>query len=182
MKNKLYKCEMPGCTKEVQIRSSIKTEGEFYRLRCCNLCKAKVDRKVKVYKPIPKFTEKSVTKRKNERTGLVSFFAKAILELRDKPYCQNCGCKINVYIHPVNNVAHILKKSYYKSVMDNDLNRVFLCADKDNENNCHEKFDNRIYDRPTMNVFLIAKEKYLLFKDQVKETGNELLIFEENGI
>lgn len=105
----------------------------------------------------------------------------AIEQLKLNPYCQNCGVKINVSIHPTNNIAHILSKMRYKSVSTHSSNYVFLCSGKDNlGNSCHEKFDNYISDRPNMPVFKIVLEKYKTFSEEVLEYGKEKSIFEEN--
>ncbi len=172
MKQKNYPCEVPECGRSVVIRSTIRS-GKFKGLKACPSCKSRYDKTVKVVR-------KSHDKRREQRSGLPVFFETAIEELRRKPFCENCGEHINAWIHPQNNVAHILSKRNYKSVMDNDLNRVFLCSSKDSENCCHEKFDNHLQDRPSMPVFEIAMIKYRLFKDDIIEMGKERMIFENN--
>ena len=174
MKNKLYDCQIPGCDRKVQIRSKIKS-GEFKGKYACGICKQKIDGK-----NIKQKTKKTTLKRKKEREGLPEFFESAICELRTKPYCENCGAKIKFWIHPVNNIAHILSKRKYKSVMAEPLNRIFLCSDKDGANNCHERFDNNVSDRPQMSVFQIALDKYKKFSHKCLENGIERSIFEEN--
>ena len=59
-------------------------------------------------------------------------------------------------------------------------NKVFLCTEKDGDNKCHERFDNRINSRPEMPVFDVAKKKFETFSDQCLEKGKERTIFEEN--
>jgi len=178
---KVYTCEIPDCGRSVQIRSTIKS-GEYKGKKCCGACKQKIEGKVKPRTKIKKFTQKGMDKRKEERKGLPEFFTDAIEELKRKPFCQNCGCKINVSLHPVNNIAHLLSKRHYKSVMINPYNRVFLCDNKDHSidsnRSCHKLFDERINDRSEMEVFTVALILYAMFKDDVVEQGKEREIFE----
>jgi len=178
---KLYLCEIPNCGRNVAIRSTVKT-GEFKGKKCCPSCKNKLEPKAKVFKkPIKKITDKNLAKRKTEREGLPEFFAEAISLLKINPRCQNCGVKIKTWLHPVNNIAHLLRKSYYKSVMTNKANYVFLCDSKDNPDtgrSCHHDFDNKISERPLMPVFETVIVRYRLFKDEVLETGVEKSIYD----
>lgn len=177
--SKTYFCEIPGCGRNVVIRSTIKS-GEFQGKKCCTSCKNRIEPKAKVYqKPVKKFTQKSIEKRKTERAGLPEFFTEAIGLLKLSPRCQNCGGKIKTWLHPVNNIAHLLKKSHYKSVMINPHNKVFLCVTKDETGrDCHHDFDNKISERPFMPVFEVALIRYQMFKDDVLETGVEKLIYD----
>ncbi len=181
IQNKQYKCEIPDCGRLVVIRSTIKS-GEHKGKKCCGICKQRIEGKVKVRTEIKKFTQKGMEKRKKERLGLPEFFSNAIEELKRKPFCQNCGCKINVNLFPVNNVCHLLRKSHYKSVMTNPYNKVFLCDNKDHsiDSNwsCHKLFDDNISDRNEMEVFTVALILYAMFKDDVLEQGKERQIFE----
>ena len=173
---KTYKCENETCGKQVSIRSTIK-EGPDKGLKVCNYCKYKLEQKPAVKKkpkPIRKFTIKSSDKRKEERKDLPYFFNFMAKVLSHRPICDNCGCTINHFLFPANNVAHILSKRKYKSVMSNPNNVLFLCTSKDfGGQNCHEKFDSSISTRESMPCFALAKEKYNLFKDSVSEFGNE---------
>ena len=173
MNKKLYPCQIPGCTKSATIRSTIKT-GEHKGKKACGYCKQKYDGR-----SIKHSSEKAKTKRKEDRKGLPSFFSKATQEVKANPICQNCGCKIRWWSHPVNNVAHLLSKSRYKSVMSNENNYVILCSEKDLGNGCHELFDTKISERPNMKVFPVALEKYKKFREEVLENGKEKIIFEE---
>jgi len=179
--NKQYSCEIPECGRLVNIRSTVKT-GELKGKKCCGICKQKLEGKKKVQKLVVKQTKKNLEKRKTERQGLPEYFSEAIAALVSLyPNCQNCGGKIKTWLLPHNNIAHILKKSHYKSVMSNPYNRVFLCDSKDNPEtgkSCHYEFDNKITERPFMVVFDIVMVKYRLFKDDVLETGKEKLILD----
>jgi hypothetical protein len=180
IKPKQYHCEIPTCGRPVQIRSTIKS-GEYKGKKVCGSCKQKFDGKTVIQKPIKKFTKKNVEKRKEERKGLPEFFQTAISLLKLNPYCQNCGCKINVHLFPQNNIAHVLKKEKYKSVMANAFNYVFLCDSKDNNvdhSSCHYDFDNRVTERPLMPVFETVLARYEMFRDKVVEQGKEREIYE----
>lgn len=172
----MYNCEIPGCNNKVTIRSTIK-KGEHKGLKACGFCKSKFDGK-----SLKPFNEKRREKRKKEREDLPDFFQDSIEELKDKPVCANCGCSINVNYLPHTNIAHILPKSRYKSVMSNKYNFILLCSFKDNEDgsSCHYHFDNNINDIPLMPCFKEAKRKFNLFKDEVKEKGKILDIFNNN--
>lgn len=180
IKSKLYYCEIPACGRPAQIRSTIKS-GEYKGKKACGACKQKLEGKNTVVKPIKKFTQKNVERRKEARKGLPEFFETAISLLKLNPYCQNCGCKINVHLHAQNNIAHVLSKSKYKSVMANAFNYVFLCDSKDNNvdhSSCHSDFDNRVTERPLMPVFDVVLARYEMFRDKVVEQGKEREIYE----
>jgi lantibiotic modifying enzyme len=163
----MYICEIPDCGRSVGLRSTLKT-GDFKGKKVCPGCKQKYDKKV------PKEVSSTVKKRKDLRQNLPFFFEKAILELKQKPFCENCGCKINVHFQPQNNIAHVLSKSTYPSVLNHPLNRLFLCSSKDSEGLfCHEQFDKSKSHRENLPVFLLAAERFSKFKDQVEEFGWE---------
>lgn len=170
MLRKLYDCDI--CGKSVPIRSVIKG-GEYLGKKACTYCKKKYDKPVK---------RNTVAKREG-RECLQGFFSEAIKKLLDKPVCQNCGCDIKAYLHPQNNIAHILNKSKYKSVMCHPDNYVFLCDSKDNEDgsSCHGEFDSRLSGRPNMPVYNLCVEKFNQFSHLCEERGNERSIF-ENGV
>lgn len=168
---KLLPCEL--CDKPASIRSTIR-EGEFKGRKACPPCKNKNESKIPK-KPASKTKEK----RKQERSGLPEFFAAAIEELKMNPVCQNCGGQINVHYEPVRNIAHILPKQRYKSVMAHPANKLFLCAGKDFQKACHERFDSGISSMAEMPCFALAIEKFKKFQDKVTERGKLFLILAE---
>lgn len=178
----MYECQIPGCDNKVPIRSTIKS-GEHKGKKVCPGCKHIIEGVNKPRKGLKPFTQKNREKRKAERAGLPEFFETAIEELKKSPRCINCGCVINVSYEPVRNVAHILPKSKYKSVMTHPLNKIFLCTSKDQDTgiDCHFRFDNRIMDIPNMPCYKEAKEKFDKFKHEVTERGKIFTIFEENS-
>jgi hypothetical protein len=189
VKSNLLACQVPGCGQQVSVRSTIKTEGPLKGKKCCPSCKNLYDKKVKAVpakRNIQPITEKTKAKRKLERSGLPEFFHAQIQELKVRPVCDNCKKPIKHFLHPVNNIAHILSKRKYKSVMLDKNNVLFLCADKDETgNNCHYRFDNHIVQRSEMPVFGLALKKVSAMLSQIKESGKELEMFQtylENGL
>ena len=177
----MYKCEVPGCERDVVMRSRIKT-GDNKGLKACSGCKYIADNVNKPRKKLKPFTEKTQLRRKEERSGLPKFFEDAIADMQENPTCVNCGCTIDVDYKPHWNIAHILCKSIYKSVMDHPLNYIILCSSKDSfGNSCHEKFDNNISEIHTMPCFEPAKKLFEKFKHEVVEGGRIFRIFEENN-
>lgn len=86
---------------------------------------------------IKKYSKKGLEKRKAERECLPEFFKKHIEIARGK-CCEECGNKLK---GNVTEIAHILPKQYFKSVMCSDLNVLYLCG-LYSDNNCHNNFDN----------------------------------------
>lgn len=163
-------CEI--CTRPTPIRSTLKS-GEYKGKKVCGGCKNIHN----VSKKYPKPT-KVKEKRKASREGLPEFFATAIEELRLSPFCQNCGGRINISYEPVRNIAHILPKQRYKSVMTEPLNRLFLCAGKDGAGaSCHERFDSAPSEMVEMPCFPLAVEKFKKFQEKVVERGKLFFIF-----
>lgn len=165
IKSKELFCENKECGRKVSIRTRVITEQGSFKV--CGLCA----KKMRSGKPMP--VSSTVKKRKEDRKGLPDFFIKAVANLRENPFCDNCNAPININLHPVNNIAHILPKEKYKSVMDNDENYVLLCSSKDLQgNSCHEKFDHEPRQRISMSVWPQVVKKFLLFKQEVKERGS----------
>lgn len=179
MEAKLYNCEIPGCDRQVAIRSTIKS-GEHEGKKTCQVCKQKLDggglsTETKL-KPI---TKKTADRRRGERDGLPEFFTDAVEIAKKDPYCDNCGRKLNLDYNPHWNIAHILPKQKYKSVMTHQLNWIKLCTSKE-DGDCHHKFDNNISGIPDMVCFNLAKSMFEIFKPEVLERGIIFTIFEEN--
>lgn len=85
-----------------------------------------------------KYSRKGLEKRKEERKDFPEFFNKHIQIIRDtKACCEECGTRL---MGDVSEVAHVLPKSYFKSISTNSLNVIYLCGWK-SINNCHSKFD-----------------------------------------
>ena len=105
-----------------------------------------------------KYSKKGLEKRKEDRACLPEFYKKHIKISKDK-YCEECGNKLK---GNVTEIAHILPKSYFKSVMCNDLNVIYLCG-LYSVNNCHSNFDNQSHDYvKNMNIY---KKVQYVFKE-----------------
>lgn len=168
LQKKTYQCQK--CDKKVLIRSTIR-EGEFKGFKVCSFCKNRFEKKKSNHKNKVKVVD----------TSKRDFFQVMVEQLHRKPFCENCGCKINPFIHPVNNIAHILPKRTYKSVATNSLNILFLCTDKDhpmeNPISCHGEFDKDIYSKLKMPVFEVAKERLSFIKEEIIEKGKDLDVY-----
>lgn len=166
---KTYECQK--CSRKILLRSTIR-EGEFKGLKVCTFCKNKFEAK-KPKKKV-KVVEADTSKR--------DFFQAMIELLQLRPVCENCGCRINTYIHPVNNIAHILPKRTYKSVATHPKNILFLCTSKDhpmeNPKNCHGTFDKDISSKLEMKVFPLARKRLESIKDEIIEKGKELDVYQ----
>lgn len=181
MERKLYKCEIPGCDSQVPIRSTIKS-GKHKGKKACTGCKHRIEGNHKPRSPLKAFNPKTKEKRKAERVGLPKFFEDGIELLKRSPWCMECGIKINVNYEPITNIAHILPKATYKSVMAHPLNKIFLCSHKDNPDgrSCHYNFDNNILEIPNMRCYNEVKARFELFKHEVVERGRHYSIIDEN--
>ena len=84
-----------------------------------------------------KYSKKGLERRKAERECLPKFFQKHT-EIAKIKYCEECGAKLK---GNVSEIAHVLPKQYFKSVMCSDLNVLYLCG-LYSSNNCHNNFDN----------------------------------------
>ena len=111
---------------------------------------------------IRKYSKKGLEKRKSERECLPEFFKKHIEIARGK-CCEECGNKLK---GNVSEIAHVLPKSYFKSVMCNDLNVLYLCG-MYSEKQCHSNYDTWSAEKvKEMNIFTKVE---LIFKELEKE-------------
>lgn len=114
-----------------------------------------------------RYSKKGLEKRKSEREGLGDFFLKHVQIIREnKEHCQECGTKL---IGDVSEVAHRLPKSFYKSLMTDDDNVVYLCSYK-SPNSCHSKYDGSNEQLQSLQIF--SREKELIKQLITKATEN----------
>ena len=114
-----------------------------------------------------RYSKKGLEKRKSEREGLGEFFLKHVQNIRDnKLCCEECGTKL---IGDVSEVAHRLHKSFYKSLMTDDNNILYLCSYK-SPNNCHSKYDGSNEQLQSLQIF--SREKELIEQLITKATEN----------
>lgn len=165
-KFKLYKCK--GCDKDFPILS----KGLCPR---CYSLKHPLQKKYKLKK-----TNKT-TRNIKEKEQLKNYYLYHLSKIKTKPFCENCGIKIQ---GSISNIAHILpkRKSANPEVMDNLNNYLYLCSPFDiNTNDCHSKYD-RIQttnDVCLMICYSIAKKRYLTFNSNLRY-NKYTKIFEEN--
>jgi len=87
-----------------------------------------------------KYSKKGLEKRKADREGYAEFFQKHIQIIKNnKCLCEECGDKL---IGHVSEIAHVLPKSYFKSLATNDDNVIYLCG-MYTLSQCHTNFDNQ---------------------------------------
>lgn len=108
---------------------------------------------------IKKYSQKSLEKRKLERQCLSDFFERHI-EIAKSKLCEECGAKLQGH---VSEIAHIVPKQYFKSVMCLDLNVLYLCGMFSNKQ-CHANYDN----------FPQEKVKEMKIFEKVRKTFTEL--------
>lgn len=84
-----------------------------------------------------KYSKKGLEKRKEERACLPDFFLKHV-EIAKIKHCEECGEKL---FGVVSEIAHVLPKQYFKSVMCDDRNVLYL-GGMYSKCQCHYKFDN----------------------------------------
>ena len=115
-----------------------------------------------------KYSKKGLEKRKAERECLPEFFKKHI-DIAKTKYCEECGAKLK---GNVTEIAHILPKQYFKSVMCSDLNVLYLCglySDKE----CHSKFDNSPQEKvKEMGIYPKVQEIFKQLEEEVTEKIN----------
>lgn len=126
----------------------------------CGICYTK-------YKKIPFRKQKTAEKRKEERECLGSFFEYHIKRVRK---CENCGVEIRK--PTATNIAHIVPKSKFKSVMCLIMNAMYLCL------KCHNEYDNSWSRAKDMDIWEIAKKRLNGFKVLIKEKSSILKHFE----
>ena len=113
------------------------------------------------------YSKKGLEKRKAERECLSEFFIRHVNKIKtEKLHCANCEEQLK---GDVSEVAHILPKQYFKSVMCSDENVNYLCSWK-SINNCHGKFDNcNDEEFKKMIIYGISRDKVLNLLGMVEE-------------
>jgi len=115
-----------------------------------------------------RYSKKALDKRKEERKDFPEFFQKHI-EIAKTKYCEECGNKLK---GDVSEIAHVLPKSYFKSINTNDLNIIYLCGQY-SASQCHTNFDSWSIDKvKEMKIYPKIKEIFAEIKDQITEKIN----------
>lgn len=114
-----------------------------------------------------RYSKKGLEKRKAERADYPEFFKRHISIIKsNRLTCQECGEKLK---GSSSEVAHILPKSYFKSVATNDNNVVYLCGPY-SVNNCHGNFDNfNIKKFKEMFVFSLISDRFAQLQEVITE-------------
>ncbi len=117
---------------------------------------------------IKKYSKKGLEKRKEERQCLPEFFQRHI-EIAKTKYCEECGAKLS---GNTSEIAHVLPKRYFKSVMCLDLNVLYLCG-MYSGNQCHTNFDNFPQEKvKQMKIFPKVQKTFEELKQEITETLN----------
>lgn len=115
-----------------------------------------------------KYSKKGLEKRKAERECLPLFFQKHI-EIAKTKCCEECNAKLT---GNVSEIAHILPKQYFKSIMCSDLNILYLCG-MWSENQCHSLFDNSVQEKvKQMKIFPKVQEVFKQLEGVITEKIN----------
>ncbi len=106
--------------------------------------------------------------RKAERECLPEFFEQHV-RLAKMFKCEECGKKLTGH---VSEIAHILPKQYFKSIMCNNLNCLYLCG-MFSSGGCHNKMDSCSNEElKTMKVFPKIQLMFKTLKDYITEPLN----------
>lgn len=117
---------------------------------------------------IRKYSKKGLEKRKEDRKYFPEFFQRHI-EIAKNKCCEECGDKLKGH---VSEIAHILNKSYYKSISTDDENVIYLCG-LYSKNGCHSKFDSSENKKfKEMLVYPKISIKFVELENKITETIN----------
>lgn len=117
---------------------------------------------------IRRYSKKGLEKRKAERECLPEFFQKHI-EIAKTKCCEECGVKLK---GNVTEIAHVLPKQYFKSIMCSDLNVLYLCG-LYSDNNCHNNFDNFPQEKvKEMRIYPKVQEIFKQLEEEITEKIN----------
>lgn len=116
-----------------------------------------------------KYSKKGLEKRKEERACLPEFFQKHISIIKeDKLCCTNCGERLK---GDVSEVAHRLPKSFFKTIMCDDDNVVYL-GGRFSNCHCHDLYDGSNEQLQSLNIFSAEKEIIKQLLEKVTEKYN----------
>lgn len=116
-----------------------------------------------------RYSKKGLEKRKAEREGYTEFFQKHIKIIKEtKACCRECGERLKGH---VSEIAHILPKSYFKSIATNDDNVMYLCGMYSSKQ-CHTNFDT--FSNENMQKMLIFPEVSCIFAELEEEITEKI--------
>ena len=114
---------------------------------------------------IRKYSKKGLEKRKEERACLPEFFQRHI-EIAKTKCCANCGEKLK---GDVSEVAHRLPKSFFKSIMCDDENVVYL-GGRFSSCGCHSLYDGTNEQLQSLSIFSAEQKIVKELLEKVTET------------
>lgn len=116
-----------------------------------------------------KYSKKGLERRKEERECLPEFFKKHIEIIKtEKRKCENCG---ELLKGDTSEVAHRLPKSFFKSIMCDDENVVYL-GGRFSSCGCHNLYDGTNEQLQSLSIFAQEKEKVEKLLEKVTEKYN----------
>ena len=116
---------------------------------------------------IRKYSKKGLEKRKEERACLPEFFQRHI-EIAKTKCCANCGEKLK---GDVSEVAHRLPKSFFKSIMCDDENVVYL-GGRFSSCGCHSLYDGTNEQLQSLSIFSAEQKIVKELLEKVTEKFN----------
>ena len=114
---------------------------------------------------IRKYSKKGLEKRKEERACLPEFFQRHI-EIAKTKCCANCGEKLR---GDVSEIAHRLPKSFFKSIMCDDDNVVYL-GGRFSSCGCHSLYDGTNEQLQSLSIFSEEQKIVKELLEKVTET------------
>ena len=120
-----------------------------------------------------KYSKKGLERRKTERECLSEFFIRHVEKVKtERLHCANCGERLK---GDVSEVAHRLPKSFFKSIMCDDDNVVYL-GGRFSNCGCHSLYDGTNEQLQSLNIFLAEKEIIKKLLEKVTEKYNWKLL------
>lgn len=112
-----------------------------------------------------KYSKKGLERRKKDREGYKEFFEKHIDIIKQgRLSCEECGVKLR---GSVREIAHVLPKSYFKSISTDDENIIYLCEKH------HNEYDNSSNeDMHRMSIMTKVQNRFESLQDKIKEDIN----------
>ena len=116
-----------------------------------------------------KYSKKGLERRKAERECLSEFFIRHVEKIKaERLHCANCGERLK---GDVSEVAHRLPKSFFKSIMCDDDNVVYL-GGRFSSCGCHSLYDGTNQQLQSLNIFSAEKEIVKELLEKVTEQIN----------
>lgn len=162
--NKLYECQIDGCSTLSNIRSKIKNkDSEYYGLYVCN----KHANQEREHKVTSGQTRRTQEKRKEQRKDYPEFYQRWCEKVQ-KMRCAECSKPLQ---GNSTEICHVLSKSTSPEFATNDLNIIVLCSSH------HTQFDRNLETRSQMECFQESVERFKLLEPNQKNVTAETLFY-----